>query len=267
MELKILSYNVQCRGLPDPNKRRAAEIARRVVPRRYDAVCFQEVFAESARKQFTSAFRETLPQMVAASGGQGPRTDSGLFVAGRHVGVAHAFEPFPWGSVIALDCVAQKGVVAVSLDLENGPDAFELLLLNTHFDAGSSNKRTYQLLVVRQLIEKTLSLSSDPAHVAVVLCGDLNIAAGSPEYEEMCKAWSVRDVVAAHRKPGTSELTHPARRPAQRLDYIVVFDRVKLATTEVELRRVDILDWAIDPIEAGDTQSDHLCLEATLSLR
>lgn len=277
--VRVLTFNV--RMLPFFSAReRAHRIANAIKSRRpaYDVVCLQEVFCRHARQIFVDELREDFPFIDEAAGGDRWRFNSGLFTASRFRPLSRSFESFGLGGIFGGDFLAEKGVVALELALDDtdaDPPA-RVQLFHTHVQSLDTYRGTRhaQLQRVSRFIHRILHQRQATHRTAALLLGDLNVAgatepkAGSnTEYGDLLGALGQPRDVFREANPRDPGLTHPATGPLKRLDYVLAFDRYRVGEATAPLRKWSIAQARVNPHgEPGVRLSDHLALEAELEL-
>lgn len=202
----VLSYNVHGLFWPAAGGKRVRMPAIGQKAGDYDLVLFQEDFLNGPHERLASA----MPHFQAIRG-HGPR--GGLRLLGSGLTTSYRgdlFEPvhqqslpfgrcYGWLRLASLnDCWSRKGFLHLRLRLGSGA---EIDVINLHLDAGETpgdlETRVDQLRELRTYLEQ------EAAGRAMIVAGDFNVDAGSPEWEReivpFLRKFGLRD---AEARPG-----------------------------------------------------------------
>ena len=133
--------------------------------------------------------------------------DDGLLIASRYPLTNTTRLLFKRSRIV--DTWTRKGVIMTHVD---APTPF--YLLNTHLQAYESltDKRTR----FEQIMEMNTLITNEAVNgELVVVCGDLNVDAGTQEYDLIMKYLKAKDTAV-------NLLTYPSIQPTTRLDYILL---------------------------------------------
>jgi endonuclease/exonuclease/phosphatase family metal-dependent hydrolase len=155
----------------------------------YDIVCVQENMLDGVRERLTrlgeaAGFHEPWFDPMGPSGEDKTLVSGGLLILSRFPMRTH-FVRLPRG--VGPDAYARKGFALAEVRLPGGR---ELYVANTHLQADDARISLEECKAVRwaqleALRDGLLPLLRDGA--PVVLCGDLNVAWGSEEYERAAR--------------------------------------------------------------------------------
>ncbi len=294
--LSIITYNVEM--LPSPigddkdNGPRAEKICQKLNENDYDIICLQELFDEEMRDIFADQLKDKYPsQIKKADEGNIFRQDSGLFVASRHQFITqesdHYFEAFY--NCGKTDCTAEKGVLAIRIDLAEIKDKFELILYNTHLQSDHAfvgefrEVRKKQLEQIRRLLQRNMNriIPARRDDTAAILVGDTNISGETEECRDLLNILEYgRDLYREVNDDGgftwdcklNKNMIPSSDKDQLRLDYIIALDNIptdqpsfgnNLYSIKCESCAVQMFGEA-DEVNAR--LSDHFAVEATLTV-
>ena len=226
----------------------------------YDALVLQEAFVDGWRKDLVEDLAATYPyvgDLVGSDGARGfaLRQDGGVVILSRWPIVRTATMTF--GSACSgTDCLADKGVTYVAI--RKGLRTYHLF--GTHaqsvFGWDPPGVRAAQF----ELFARFVAAQEIPEDEVVLLAGDFNVNAATPELEAMLmtlRAWwpPVIGPVRATWDPANNEW---ADGPTEWLDYVLV----------AEGYGPPIVAWnrALPLREGGRDLSDHYAVWARLAL-
>lgn len=256
-ELKILTYNVW--GLPGPlTKDRKARFERLgATLNAYDIVTLQETFSDDIEilKQ-SSGFAHH----ARMDNGGLLRLGSGLYTLSRFPIIKTDFMAFKKCTVA--DCLARKGVMMARID---HPTIGPIDVYTTHFQA--ENLPVAQQIrleegnrVLQELLHKNRS------NYPVIITGDFNASADSPEYADLFARLPLYDIfheVHPDQAGYTSAAGNPykgADKKSARIDYIFALQKpgIKITPLEAAVTHQQPVD--------GFMLSDHYGVSATLRI-
>ena len=197
-ELKVLFYNVHLFGnlgyplvgslvaffanlitqksIVHEDETRCMEIAQRIASTDADIVALSEVWAPDLAQYIISRTKEQLPWHYLPPAPLGKALGSGLLLLSRHPLLNVQFEEFK--DLAGEDAMGGKGFIAATLNI---PRLGPLQLIATHTQAGEARAHVEaRACNIRQLYS---ALSSQPG--MAVVCGDMNVPAGSEEHTDM----------------------------------------------------------------------------------
>lgn len=217
--LRVASWNVQflpgiwrgCGGRPKDMVARALRIAENLITvarmNAIDILCVQEAFHEPSRRALIEGLRLWYPYVYA------PNVKSGLMTFSKTSHVCNHFSPLPACGIEKM--AFTKGVSTTFLRLSSSSERTSVaILLNTHlqsdFWSNGADTRLKQLWHIKSVMQRALRECAGNSYRVerILLCGDLNIAAGGDEYATL-----MRDVF-----PAAVDLTASPLRPEIRSD-------------------------------------------------
>lgn len=240
--VRVVSLNCLFRSRPRARLRVIGRLLKEMAP---DVACLQEVF-----------FRRNVALLdddraVFQAGGLG--VAGGLVtLAGSSVG-GRRFEPFR--TTVWFEYLARKGFLVTRTSLGGEP----VNVVNTHllanYDQDWDRGNRYARRQLDELDQLAAAVRALPASELVIVAGDFNVPASSPQFREFLAACGAREAVDWAAFPpggrGVGELDNILYRPPPGHR---VATRARLCFE--------------DPIELGggrrDFPSDHLGLEAVL---
>jgi endonuclease/exonuclease/phosphatase family metal-dependent hydrolase len=194
-EISIVTYNVKCLPTEPTREWRIEQICKEIHRLGFDIVCLQELFDERCRNIVIRDLQHSYPHMVAKSTFRLPGVaewinwleDSGLFVASKYPITWHNFQPF-W-DVAGYDGLAWKGILGMTIDLNQKKRNHSLMLFTTHLQAG------HEWAVKQKQITTMVKFIQQQRYDAAVLCGDLNIDESNKEqYKYLIEQLDATDV-------------------------------------------------------------------------
>ncbi len=179
-DVKVLSWNVYM--LPKPIKNSFQSARDKAIPEflkgsDYDIMFFQEAFTASFRKSMIMKLSQKYPHNFYLKGTKFFSVfGSGVFVMSKYP--FKILDRVIYQACSGADCYATKGTLIVELELPSGK---MIHFAPTHLNSQRDNSaiRASQLLQVKDLFAKTAKRG-----VPQVILGDLNIAAGQPEFDQ-----------------------------------------------------------------------------------
>lgn len=297
-KLRVLTLNVKMLpGFGGLDRARRITRAIRSAEPPYDLVCMQEVFDEDVRGHFVRNLRGEYPFILSKfDGGWLAVEDSGLFIASRYPIEEAIFERFDGkGPFYAADFWAAKGVSGARLDLSELEPGLVLYVFNTHLHAAPGHPKRYQevrqdqIRQVRDLIAKTLGRLNDAADAVCLLLGDMNVVGEDRRSDQLKATAEYRRMLGILERPRDlfregngddpgftwdptrNRLTSWDGGRLERLDYILVFDTVPMATGAAGGRRLRPVACPRSGVERFGLQpsaqiSDHFGVGATIAL-
>ncbi|MFO7546205.1 MAG: sphingomyelin phosphodiesterase [Trueperaceae bacterium] len=185
--LDVLSFNAAL--LPEPvvstrQTARARAMAPHVVG--YDVLVLQEVFVDAWREGLLEALADAYPyrtEVVGQDGARGfwLRQDGGIVILSRWPIVQQSYVLFG-GVCSGTDCLADKGVAYAAV--RKGAFTYHVFVTHAQSDYGwpiAPRTRAEQFALMRAFVED-LNL---PPEEPVVLAGDFNVDAWTPERDTM----------------------------------------------------------------------------------
>jgi len=165
----VLTYNVYMR--PTTLYQNGQTIRAKALPSQlsgYDAIVFQEVFDDHARKILLTGLKSEYPYQSKILGSDGSviGQDGGVVIISRWPIIKQ--KQFLFGPVCeGADCLAEKGISYVSLDKKGTT----YHLFGTHLEADYGKITRQQLDLFKEFIDHINPPKSDP----VLLAGDFNV--------------------------------------------------------------------------------------------
>jgi len=199
--IRALSWNCQLLrgvgpaqgGRPRDLMKRAQKIGAQIaaIAETIDVVCLQEVWHDASRRELTRRLIEGGFDYVYA-----PKHRCGLLVASKRSQVCNMFSPFPSRGMEAL--FFTKGCTTTLLRLSDASTAAEsktrvAVVLNAHaqsdFWSSGASVRCEQFQKIRLVMDRAVEECQGNGYVVdrILLCGDLNVACNSDEYEAMMR--------------------------------------------------------------------------------
>ncbi|HRP38182.1 MAG: sphingomyelin phosphodiesterase [Chitinophagales bacterium] len=140
-ELRILSYNIQflpnfLRHIQHFPRKRAPFIGKAVLGDSVDVVVFQEMFDAPARKALIKELEGTFPYIVGPRKNKpkGWKRGTGVMIMSKYP--ITPLEKIKFSKCKGIDCLANKGVVAVQLNFDGQP----IQIYGTHLQAEASEE-------------------------------------------------------------------------------------------------------------------------------
>lgn len=179
-DVRVLSWNVYM--LPSPIKNSLQHSRDIAIPELlkdsdYDIMFFQEAFTYKFRQSMIKRLSDKYPHNYYLKGSKFISAfGSGVFVMSKHPFTV--LDKITYKACSGADCYANKGTAIVELELPSGKMVH---FAPTHLNASrdKAEVRNQQLKQVRELFARTAKRG-----VPQVFLGDLNIAAGHPEFHE-----------------------------------------------------------------------------------
>ena len=297
--LRIITLNVQM--LPSPvgddtkNRPRAEKICQTLIEKEYDLICLQELFDEEMRDIFAEKLLDKYPSMIKkADEGNIFRQDSGLFIASKYPFIkqdeVYYFEAF--NDCGKADCFAEKGVMAVRIDLAELKEKFELIVFNTHLQSDQAyvgefkDVRFKQMQQIRRLLQKSMNRIIPARHddTAAVLVGDMNINGESEEYRDLLNILEYARDIYRETYDDTQQysgytwdyefnknMIPSSDRDRLRLDYILSLDHIPAeGGASKDLHSLNCRECFVqlfgEEDDVNSRLSDHFAVEAVLTV-
>lgn len=252
-QFKLLTWNIQMLptfpSVPQLNKKqalRAPWIVEYLSQQDYDLVVLQEVIDKKMTELLKTGLKEKYPHLVSVDAKQGISGCSGGILFASKFPIRYV-DHIVYKHVSGVDALAEKGCVLVEAEL----DGQKFQVAGTHLQAGDDAMKEKEVV---EIFDGIIRPHRTPG-VPQLLCGDMNIGAGTERFDLLLKTTEMKNFPLDDPRPYTTDgenSWNPKKKRPQHIDHVLLNPRdtattitrqtVQRARREHEGQTMDLAD-------------------------